>query len=78
MSDHVYLFYPRSGFAQITQNISQWNVPERVYALSTLNAILFYIGYILALEKNCCKHSKFGKCSFELSESFVSCVDSKS
>jgi len=49
MSDNDYHFYPRSGFAQIIQHISHWVVPDRVYAFSTLNAILFYIQFILSL-----------------------------
>jgi len=48
MSDHDYLLYRRSGFALITQHISHWVVPERVYAFATLNALLFSIRYILA------------------------------
>jgi hypothetical protein len=48
MRDHDYLLYRRSGFALITQHISHWVVPERVYAFATLNSIMFYIRYILA------------------------------
>jgi hypothetical protein len=48
MSDHDYLSYPRSEFAQIIQHITHKVVPVRVYAFATLNAILFYIPYILA------------------------------
>ena len=48
MNDHDYLFYPSSGLAQIPQHISHRVVPERVYAFATLNAILFYIRYIVA------------------------------
>ena len=48
MSDLDYLFYPRSEFAQITQNIFNGVVPQRMYAFFTLNATLSYIRYILA------------------------------
>ena len=50
MGDHDYLFYLRSGFAQITQYISHWVVLDRVYVFSTLNAVLFYVRYILAFK----------------------------
>ena len=36
ISNHDYFFYRRSGFAQITQHISDWIVPELVFALAAL------------------------------------------
>ena len=48
LNDYDYPFYPRSGFVQIAQHISHRVVPERVFAFAALNAILFYIRYILA------------------------------
>ena len=47
MSEHDYLFYPKSRFLQRNKHISYRVIPERVYAFATMNAILFYIRYIL-------------------------------